>query len=519
MLPLELLTNAEMVAAERLTMQAGTPGITLMERAGAAVADLVAGFAREGARIAVLCGPGNNGGDGFIAARLLQDRGFAVALGLLGHIDQLKGDAALAAGRWGGETAVAGKLDLTDADIVIDALFGSGLSRDLDGAARALVEKLNAWSGASGRSVVAVDVPSGLDADTGSVRGAAVRATATLTFFRLRPGHLLMPGRALCGELDVADIGIDATTLASIKPQAFANQPALWRAQFPIPLVDGHKYSRGHVLVVSGGPWQTGAARLAARGALRAGAGLVTLASPRAALTINASHLTAIMLKPCDSAEELAAILADVRFNAVVMGPGLGVGAYTAELVETVLATEDAHRTIVLDADALTSFAGRAKRLASCIRSSGMPVVLTPHEGEYGRLFNAEGDFLESTSQRVDAVSKAPHAASLGKLARARRAANNAAAIMLLKGPDTVVADAAERASIGSDAPPWLATAGSGDVLAGMIAGLTAQGMPAFEAASAAVWLHAAAARAHGPGLISEDIPEALPQVLRELYG
>ncbi len=514
----ELLTTGEMAAAEAFAMAAGTPGIELMERAGAGVADAAAGLVRGRDPIVVLCGPGNNGGDGFVAARLLMERGIEVRLGLLGDPAALRGDAAEAARRWGGAIPPAASLDLTAAGLVIDALFGSGLSRDIEGGARALVEALNDWRRRTCRPVVAADVPSGLDAGTGAVRGTAVEADATVCFFRARPGHRLMPGRALCGDLIVHDIGISKASLANLKPKTFANIPALWRADFPRPAIDGHKYSRGHALVLSGGPWSTGAARLAARGALRAGAGLVTLASPLAALAVNAGHLTAIMLVACDGPGGLAGILRDQRFNSVMLGPGLGVGEAARALVLAALESESEGRALTLDADALTSFAGRASELAVAIFASKMRVVLTPHDGEFSRLFNAQGGFIESNPLALDSNSQDPRPmVPADKLARARKAAAQTGATLVLKGPDTVVAHPDGRASISANAPPWLATAGSGDVLAGMIAGLLAQAMPAFEAVGAAVWLHGEAARRFGPGLISEDLPEALPGVLAGL--
>jgi len=492
----ELLTCAEMARADQLAIAASGDGFALMARAGAAVADFAAELAGAAPRnIVALCGPGNNGGDAFVAARMLRDRGYVVAIGLLGEFDALKGDAATAASHWGETVAPARQIRLDDADLVIAALFGAGLSRDIDGDARALIERLNAWSRASKRPVLAVDLPSGVDGDTGAVRGVAVQASATQTFFRFKPGHLLLPGRAHCGEQRLADIGISESVLPEIAPKAFANAPDLWLKSLPFPRLDGHKYARGHALAVSGPMWRTGAARLSARGALRAGAGLVTLASPRNAHAINASQLTAIMIAPCDEPGELEDILADSRFNAVVMGPGLGVGADTARLVEAALQESDEPRSIVLDADALTSFAGRADELARLVASGGLDVVCTPHEGEFARLF--------------------AHAGS--KLERARAAARELGATIVLKGADTVVASPDGRSSIGFDLPPWLATAGSGDVLAGMICGLLAQRMPPFEAASAAVWMHGAAARAFGPGLIAEDLAEQLPAVWRGL--
>ncbi|MFN3892651.1 MAG: NAD(P)H-hydrate dehydratase [Beijerinckiaceae bacterium] len=517
--PTELLTVAEMGAADRLVIAGGVPGIELMEAAGRAVADAARRAAETacGGRIVVLCGPGNNGGDGFVAARLLAAQGSNVALYLLGSASRLKGDAALAASRWTGPVTPAGEVDLTGATVVIDALFGAGLDRDLAGAARALVQRVNEWRAERGGCVVAVDVPSGLDGNTGLVRGAAISADVTVTFFRLKPGHLLLPGRTLCGRVERAEIGVPASVLQSVGPQTFRNAPALWRASLPAPSAAGHKYSRGHALVLSGPMHRTGAARLAARGALRGGAGLVTLASPRDALAVNAAHLTAIMLAPCDGAAELAGILQDRRFNALVMGPGAGVGQGLRDSVLAALGSPRPGRGIVLDADALTSFAGAAGTLGQAIRAFRGGVVLTPHEGEFARLFIRSPSFMDSFSEGSEAVSQDLRSPS--KLDRARAAARLIGAVVLLKGADTVVAHPDGRACIAQDLPPWLATAGSGDVLAGFIAANLARGAAAFEAASAAVWMHGAAARAFGPGLVAEDIPEQMPKVLAALYA
>jgi NAD(P)H-hydrate epimerase len=496
----QLLTPAEMGEADRMAIAGGAPGFALMERAGLAVADEAARLTRSRGRVAVMCGPGNNGGDGFVAARLLAQRGYAVELGLLGERGALRGDAAKAAAQYGGKVEAAEAVDFATVDCVIDALFGAGLARDIEGEARAAVERINRFARDGGR-VLAVDVPSGLDGATGKVRGAAVEATATVTFFRLKLGHLLMPGRALCGAIRLHDIGIPASVLARVKPQAFLNSPAVWREALPRLDAETHKYARGAVLVLSGPAHQTGAARLAARAALRSGAGIVTLASPREAVAINAAHLTAIMVAPFSGVRGFEALIADERRRALVLGPGAGQGRELRALVSQALARPAERRTIVLDADALTNFAGEASRLAALIARGGHGAVLTPHEGEFAKLF-AGADGVGTDDD---------------KLARARAAARTMGAVVLIKGPDTVVAAPDGRATIGWDLPPMLATAGSGDVLAGLIAGLAAQGMPAFVAASAAVWLHGACARALGPGLISEDLPEALPGVLARL--
>jgi ADP-dependent NAD(P)H-hydrate dehydratase / NAD(P)H-hydrate epimerase len=381
--------------------------------------------------------------------------------------------------------------------VIIDALFGAGLDRTVDGLPRAMIEAMNAQSA----PIVAVDLPSGVNGTSGAVMGTAVNAARTVTFFRKKPGHVLLPGRLHCGTVAVADIGIPASVLTEIAPKTFENIPALWRAHFPVPDESGHKYDRGHAVVASGPSWSTGAARLAARGALRAGAGLVTIASPREALAVNATSNLAVMVRPVDGAAELTQFLSDRRLNAFAIGPGAGVGEATCELVLAALAGE---RAVVLDADAVTSFADNPQRLAEALRRRDRAAtILTPHEGEFSRYFHA-----------LDEETKVG-----SKLDRARLAARLVGAVVLLKGPDTVVAAPDGRAATAANAPPYLATAGAGDVLAGMAAGLLAQGMPAFGAAAAAVWLHGEAARSFGPGLISEDLPEALPAVYRALLA
>jgi hydroxyethylthiazole kinase-like uncharacterized protein yjeF len=497
---IELLSNAEMAEADRLTIAGGTAGIELMERAGEAVADAVAACLPAASRVVVVAGPGNNGGDGFVAARLLAARGYRVRVLLVGEAERIKDDAALAAKRWGGPLTPAdpeGPAAGDPSDLVIDALFGAGLDRPVDGLPRAMIESMNAQPA----PILAVDLPSGISGTSGAVMGTAVKASRTVTFFRKKPGHLLLPGRIHCGPVSVADIGIPASVLAQIAPQTSENLPALWRESFPIPQLTGHKYDRGHAVVVSGPSWSTGAARLAARGALRAGAGLVTIASPREALAVNAATNLAVMVRPADGPDELARFLADVRLNALAIGPGVGVGEATCELVLAGLAGE---RAVVLDADAITSFSGHPQRLVEAVQGRrGRATILTPHEGEFSRYFGA-----------LDTRTKVG-----SKLERARLAAEVSGTVVVLKGGDTVVAAPDGRAAIAANAPPYLATAGAGDVLAGMAAGLLAQGMPAFEAAAAAVWLHGEAGSAAGPGLISEDLPEALPPVYRALLA
>lgn len=492
---IELLTTAEMAEADRLAVASGIAGLELMENAGRAVGDAVARMQKR--RIVVVAGPGNNGGDGFVAARHLAEHGSAVRVSFAGDRKHLKGDAALAARRWSGPVEEASPASLRDSDLIVDALFGAGLDRDVEGLPRVMIAAMNA----SAVPIVAVDLPSGVNGTTGNVMGIAVEAMRTVTFFRRKTGHFLLPGRLHCGAIEVADIGIPASVLDKIKPATFADVPALWRGSFPRLDQRGHKYSRGHAVVVSGGLSTTGAARLAARAALRAGAGLVTIASPRDALAVNAAASLAVMVRPVEGSTGLAEFLADKRRNAVVLGPGGGVGPDMREQVRSALASEAA---VVLDADALTSFAEEPAALVSAIgRRAGRGVVMTPHEGEFSRLFN-----------KINEISK-----SNSKLEKARLAAGIVGAVVVFKGADTVIAASNQRAAIADNGPATLATAGSGDVLSGLIAGLMAQGMPPFEAASAGVWLHGEAASEFGPGLIAEDLPDMLPHVYRRLFA
>jgi len=486
----EILTNAEMGRADAFAVAHGVPSLVLMENAGQAVADAISARFKP-CPVTVLCGPGNNGGDGFVVARLLDEDGFTVRVA---QDAEPKGDAAVMSDRWKGARVALAPEALDGARLVVDGLFGAGLSRPLEGAYAQVVEALNDLP------VVAIDVPSGLSGDTGQpLGGVVVRAGLTVTFFRKKPGHLLLPGRVLCGETVLADIGIPAAaaTAASSgqapghKKSLHENTPALWR--FPWPKAEGHKYARGHCVVVSGPAHATGAARLAARAALRIGAGLVSVASPPDAVATNAAHLTAIMIKPFERASGLGHLLSDKRFNAVALGPGLGVGEETRELVKVALKS---NASVLLDADAISSFHDDSGALFKHLHER---CVLTPHDGEFERLFPG---LLDESSSKVEAV---------------RAAAARAGCVVLLKGGDTVVADAIGKAAINANAPPTLATAGSGDVLAGLIAGLLAQKMPPFDAACAGAWMHGDAAARFGTGLIAEDLPDMLPRVLAGL--
>jgi len=469
-----ILTPAEMQAAEAEAVAAGTPSYTLMERAGAGVAEAVQRHAPDGP-VQVLCGPGGNGGDGFVAARCLAEAGRTVSLYLLGPCASLSGDTARAAEAWSGPVHPLEDALAAPAPVIVDALFGGGLSRPLDGTPAALAQR--------GRDfVVAVDVPSGLDGLRGCADGPCFRADVTVSFAALRPAHLLEPGAECCGLVEIVDIGVE------VPARVRENGPGLWDAAFPVPARGAHKHARGHLICVTGGPSSTGAARLGARAGLRIGAGLVTLLSPRAAVLVNAIHSTAVMVERFDGPETLAA--AAGRAQAELIGPAAGVDQATRDNLLALLATP---ARAVIDADALTVFRDDPDALFARLRRDD---VLTPHPGEFARLF---GDLLETSANRIEA----------GVMAAAR-----AGSVVLLKGADTVIAAPDGRVAVNTHSAPWLATAGSGDVLAGLVGGLAAQGMASFEAAAASAWLHGEAGRRGGPGLIAEDLPEALPAIL-----
>jgi len=480
--PFQLLSVAEMTAADRGAVEAGVPESRLMEAAGAAVAAVARTLLPGGGRLRILCGPGNNGGDGYVAARHLTET-HEVRVEALGR-PRAGSAAAAAAAAWQGAVAPLQEQP-GDAELVIDALFGAGLARPLDGPAAAAVRRLN-----EGRTpVLAVDLPSGLSGDSGApLGGLAVQATRTITFCRRKPGHLLQPGRSLCGPVAVADIGIPESVLDRLAPKLMEAGgwllPLLPRRRW-----DSHKYALGQVLI-RGGATMTGAGRLAARAALRTGAGLVAVAAPAAALSVYAGAAASLILHEAEDAAAWAELLGDERRNALLVGPGNGVTTETRRAAEAALATG---RATVLDADALGVFAGAPQDLAACIRG---PTVLTPHEGEFGRLFPALAG---------------------SKLERARQAAMAVGAVVLLKGHDSVIAAPDGRAAINASAPPALAIAGAGDVLAGMVAAILAQGLPAFEAAALAAWLHGKAAQGIGRGLIADDLPERLPALFRQL--
>ena len=480
----ELLTVEQMYLVDSAAIASGVSGVELMEAAGTAVvSEIRQRWASR--KTVVLCGPGNNGGDGFVIARHLADAGWHVTLSLLGERDALNGDARHHADLWTGEIVPLSVSLLNDAELLVDAIFGAGLARPLDGTVLEIVRAIDDLE----IPCIAVDVPTGVHGDSGMVLGEAPGAEMTVTFFRPKPGHFLMPGRARCGRLVVRDIGIPDTVLDGICSQVWHNDPENWLDNFPWPRPEDHKYTRGHTLI-AGGSAMTGAGRLAAAAARRIGSGLVTIAASPEVLPTYTGDAPGLLGLPFRTAEEFGSILEDDRKNAVLVGPGGGVNRTTHDIV---LNAARMGRSLVIDADGLTSFQDDPEELFAVL--SGGDAVLTPHEGEFSRLFRMTGD----------------------KLTRAREAAAKSGAVVLLKGADTVVAAPDGRAAINTNAPPSMAIAGAGDVLAGTIVGLIAQGMTPFGAACAGAWITGDIASQFGPGLIAEDLAAGIPAALSRL--
>ncbi len=484
-----ILTVKEMYHADSLAIESGVSGLTLMENAGKAVADTI--IARWQPRpITVLCGPGNNGGDGFVVARLLADIGWPVKLALLGDINALTGDAAISAKRWNKPVETLSLQALNETEIVVDALFGAGLNRGLEGETAEVIKAINMQS----LTCIAIDIPSGVHGDSGKILGVTPKAELTVTFFRPKPGHLLMPGREFRGELIIADIGIPEKALKNIRPSIFYNDPEIWANRYPWPDTNSHKYQRGHA-VIAGGETITGAARLAALAARRIGAGLVTIAAPTKSFAIYSAGLPGNLVKETPNANAFTAYLNDPRCNAVLIGPGSGISLETRDKVLGALKLK---KSCILDADALTTFSNNSELLFNSIQCA-TSCVLTPHEGEFKRLFD-----ISPTED---------------KLTRTRKAAETSGAVVLLKGADTIIAQPNGTTVINSTGTPFLATAGSGDVLAGMITGLIAQGANTLDAAAISTWLHGIAAENFGPGIIAEDLIDQMPAALNNLMN
>jgi hydroxyethylthiazole kinase-like uncharacterized protein yjeF len=481
-----VLTPDEMARADALAIRGGFCCAQLMQNAGQPVKSVILAHYPSIRRAIVLCGPGNNGGDGYVAARLLAALGIETVV-FRSRAPKPGTDAKAAAIAWNGPVAPISQLNLEEGDVVIDALYGAGFSGALRGEDAKAAEMVRSV----GAPVVAIDLPSGVSGLTGKSEGASFEAAHTVTFFRKKPGHLLLPGRGLCGRLHVADIGINNAALAEIAPALWENGPRVFSDLLPKLDPTTHKYTRGHTGIFSGGAASTGAARLAAMAAARAGAGAVTMFAPSEAFSAHAGHLTSVMLKTADNAQDVADQLSDPRLSSLVIGPAFGRYEWLREVVGLVLES-GFERGIVLDADVFSAFADCAEMLFEMVKASAAHVVMTPHEGEFQRLF-----------PRI-------FTSGLGKHDKTREAAKRSGAVVLYKGADTVVASPDGRAAINTNGGPELATAGSGDVLAGIIGGLLAQGMPAFEAACAGAWMHGEAGRAAGRNAIAEDFVEAL---------
>jgi hydroxyethylthiazole kinase-like uncharacterized protein yjeF len=567
----ELLTSAQMRSIEAAAIASGAvTGLELMERAGRGVVEAI--FEewpelRAGSfRAVVLCGPGNNGGDGFVVARLLHERGWQVRVLAAAKPDAMPRDAAVNARRWWGLGPAEGLTEANlrrgpGAEIYVDAIFGTGLTRPPEGEIDRILGHIGGYGGDLAfyrERLVAVDAPSCLCLDSGrSLRRGwdQPRARLTVTFDSLKAGHVLAEGPALCGRVAVVDIGIAPWRQMKTPRRTAAGWSGAWKPArlglvapdevlLPAPGVFrvrqfskagwaedhlSHKFTHGHALVLGGPSGRGGAARLAARGALRVGAGLVTVGCPGEALAENAARLDAVMLRVVDDGAALARVLADRRIGVICAGPGLGVGPKARRLLGEVLRTlrkgevrpELAHLPeafqrplpatrpkVVLDADALAILS----REAGLFGALHEGCVLTPHAGEFARLFQDIAANLEAPAVAGPAYSKVD---------ATREAAARAGCVVLYKGADTVIAAPDGRCAVNSAhyerAAPWLATAGSGDVLAGFIAGLMARGYSAFDAACTGAWLHVECAREFGPGLIAEDLPEMLPAVFRRL--
>lgn len=474
-----LISVAQMRAIDARSAELGVATRTLMENAGRAVAaEIVARHAPQ--PVLVLCGPGGNGGDGFVVARVLAEQGWPVRVALHGEAARLAGDAADAARSC---PVAIEPLDVhapVEDMLVVDALYGAGLTRPLDA--------LCADLAARARRVVSIDVPSGLEGDGAPPAGATFTAEFTVTFVRKKPAHVLEPGRTLCGAVVCADIGAPEQAVIETGVTAYENDPALWA--LPWPSATTHKHARGRVAVMAGAAGMSltdGAVRLAARAAQRAGAGWVSVYTSPEKIAAYAHEPAALVVRDASAG---ARALAD--YDAVVFGPGAGRASSTAALAREIAAGPAA---VVLDADALSSCADDPEALFAALAAGAEPrAVLTPHAGEFARLFS---DILTGS-----------------KLDRARTAARRAGVVVLLKGADTVIAAPDGRAIINTHATPWLASAGTGDVLAGLIAALLAQGLAPFDAAAAAAWLHGEAGLRCGPGLIADDLPAVLPAVL-----
>jgi hydroxyethylthiazole kinase-like uncharacterized protein yjeF len=488
----ELLTPNQMAMADNLAIQNGIPGIELMQNAGDVLYDAFCSHFHDAQNILIVCGIGNNGGDGFVLAEQIVKSGIKVSIYIAGEVSQISGDARLAFDQIPSSVLQVENPQWDQYDLIVDGMFGAGLTRDITGPYANVIASINA----SGAAIMAIDLPSGINGETGQIAGCAVEADLTVTFFRKKPGHILFPGQEHCGKVVVGQIGILENVLENIAPSTFHNSPKLWEDMLPSPKKMGHKHNRGHTLAFSGSIEKSGAIRLAAKAALRMGSGLVTIAATSATLPAHAARSDVLMLTPLDTNLHLADLVGNPKMNIYCIGPGLPPDKDTRELVLAIL---DHGPTVVLDAGALSAFSNAQQVLHDTINMRVNNTVLTPHEAEFDRIFPS----LITASSKIE---------------KARLAARMVDATIILKGPDTIIAEPDGRVAISDNGSPWLATAGSGDVLTGAISGLLAQGMPAFEAACAAVWFHGQASQNVGAGLIASDLDQGLKTALFDYH-
>jgi hydroxyethylthiazole kinase-like uncharacterized protein yjeF len=485
-----VLSTAQMYEADHLTIKSGLSGIELMENAGTAVtAHITAHW--DACKTLVLCGPGNNGGDGYVVARQLSEAGWDVDVAQYGAVEKLSADAKHMRGQLGSVSSVGdmASVPVSDFDLIVDAIFGAGFRGTLPPEISTVFE----CAAEADVPIVAIDVPSGVDGDTGKISSGTPMASMTVSFFKAKLGHLLYPGRENCGRLEIADIGIPEHVLDELAVDVFENSLELWRSFYPQPSATGHKYNRGHAVIVGGGVSNTGAARISARNALRVGAGAVTLLCPASALMIYAQAMEAVMVSSFQNSEDLNKFVKSKRIASLLIGPANGVNDITRQNVMAVLATD---ANIIIDADAISVFKDNPQELFTAIKSKMTgQVVLTPHEAEFNRLFDIEGT-------RVD---------------RCRSAANASGATVILKGATTCIASPSGSVVLNTHASPWLATAGSGDALAGILCGLMASMNDGLKASAAAVWLHGEAGVRLGAGMTAEDIEKTLPSILSDI--
>ena len=472
---------------DKETIKKFTPGYTLMKNAGKVVFKVIKEKFKKKKKIKILCGPGNNGGDGFVVAKLLKENGYSnVYLYCLVNKKKLKGDAKLAAENFGDNFKSFSDLSISSRDVIIDGIFGSGLKKNISGNLKNIINKINLKNPYS----ISIDIPSGINGDTGQIQGIALKSNDTITFTRKKMGHLLLPGKEYCGNIKVKDIGINLEKLL-FKPNVFENHPENWKKKFPWPNQKSHKYTRGFTLIICGEK-MTGASRLAARGAARIGCGLLCLGVPERSFDIYSIENPIALIETIDNEQDLRNLLKDKRINTVLIGPGLGIDKKKLSLILEVI--KEKKRIVVLDADALKN------NFKKIVQKNKTNIVITPHEGDFSQVLKSL-----KIKKRNDKIKTALEFVKKTKIN------------LILKGNTTIICSEDGRISINTNASPFLATGGSGDVLAGMIAGLISQKMDIFDASCAAVWIHGEISKIKGPGLIAEDLTEMIPKILMKI--